>query len=114
MARRVRRALVITFTDIIDTEASRELLSASGALRRHHNALCVTISNRDVSEMAAQMPVTEGDLYEKAMAQRMLSERESALERLRGSGVGILDVDASELTIATVNRYLNLKSRGAL
>ncbi|RYG63947.1 DUF58 domain-containing protein, partial [bacterium] len=114
MARRVRRALVVTFTDIIDAEASRELLNASGALRRHHNALCVTINNRDVNEMAAKVPLIESDLYEKAMAQKMLSERESALERLRASGVGILDAEASELTVATVNRYLNLKARGAL
>ena len=114
MARRVRRALVVTFTDIIDTSASRELLSASGALRKHHNALCVTIANRDVSEMAAQFPQNEDALYQKAMAQRMLSEREGALEKLRASGVGILDVEANELTVATVNRYLNLKSRGAL
>jgi uncharacterized protein (DUF58 family) len=114
MARRVRRALVVTFTDIIDPEASRELLNASGALRRHHNALCVTINNRDVNEMAAQFPQTDGQLYEKAMAQKMLTERESALERLRASGVGILDVEANELTVSTVNRYLNLKARGAL
>ncbi len=114
MARKVRRALVVTFTDIIDTQASRELLSASGALRKHHNALCVTIANRDVLEMAAQFPETGDALYEKAMAQRMLSEREGALERLRASGVGILDVEANQLTVATVNRYLSLKSRGAL
>lgn len=114
MARKVRRSLVVTFTDIIDPEASRELLNASGALRRHHNALCVTINNRDVIDMAAMFPQTDSDLYEKAMAQRMLGQRESALEKLRASGVGILDVEASELTIATVNRYLALKSRGAL
>jgi uncharacterized protein (DUF58 family) len=114
MARKVRRALVVTFTDIIDPEASRELLNASGALRRHHNALCVTINNRDVIDMAAIYPQTDSDLYEKAMAQRMLGQREGALEKLRASGVGILDVEASELTIATVNRYLALKSRGAL
>jgi uncharacterized protein (DUF58 family) len=48
------------------------------------------------------------------MAQRMLGERENALEKLRASGVGIIDVEANELTVATVNRYLNLKSRGAL
>jgi len=114
MASRVRRALVVTFTDIIDTSASRELLSASGALRKHHNALCVTIANRDVIEMAAQFPQNDDALYQKAMAQRMLGEREGALEKLRASGVGILDVEARDLTVATVNRYLTLKSRGAL
>jgi uncharacterized protein (DUF58 family) len=114
MTRRLRRALVVTFTDIVDPEASRELLNASAGLRRHHNALCVTINNRDVMDMAAKFPSSTSELYEKAMAQRMLSQRQSALESLRGFGVGILDVEAGELSIAAVNRYLALKSRGAL
>ena len=114
LARRLRRGLVVTFTDIIDPEASRELLNASAALRRHHNALCVTINNRDVLDLAAHNPQTAGELYEKAMAQRMLNQREAALENLRAFGVGILDVEARELSVATLNRYLSMKSRGTL
>ena len=114
LSRRVRRALVVTFTDLIDPDASRELLQASGSLRRRHNALCVSINNRDVMDLAGLMPQEASELYSKAMAQRMLAQRAAALEGLRRQGVGILDVDASELTIATVNRYLDLKSRAAL
>jgi uncharacterized protein (DUF58 family) len=114
LSRKMRRALVVTFTDLIDPDASRELLSASGALRRHHNPLCVTINNRDVMDMAGVMPERAEELYQKAMAQKMLHQRQGALEALRRNGVGILDVEASHLTIATVNRYLDLKSRGAL
>ncbi|MBV9864866.1 MAG: DUF58 domain-containing protein [Abitibacteriaceae bacterium] len=114
MARKLRRCLVMTFTDLIDPTASRELLTASGALRRHHNALCVTINNRDVIDLAEMMPESASDLYQKAMAQRMLAQRHNALEELRKHGVGILDVAAEQLTIAAVNRYLDLKSRTAL
>ncbi|HEX8550973.1 MAG TPA: DUF58 domain-containing protein [Abditibacteriaceae bacterium] len=114
MGRRIRRALVVTFTDLIDPDASRELLAASGALRRHHNPLCVTINNRDVMDLAAQMPRTADDMYAKAMAQRMLSQRTQALRELSNRGVGILDVEASQLTVSTVNRYLDLKARAAL
>ncbi len=114
LARRLRRSLIVTFTDIIDPEASRELLNASAALRRHHNALCVTINNRDVTELAAIYPQTSAQLYDKAMARRMITQRESALENLRAFGVGILDVEARELSVATVNRYLNMKSRGTM
>ncbi len=114
LARKMRRALVVTFTDLIDPDASRELLSASGALRRHHNPLCVTINNRDVMDLAAAMPQRGEELYQKAMAQKMLHQRQGALEALRHNGVGILDVEAAQLTVATVNRYLDLKSRGAL
>lgn len=114
LARKLRRALVVTFTDLIDPEASRELLQASATLRRHHNPLCVTINNRDVIEMAQAFPNNPPQLYEKAMAQRMLQQRGAALEALRGAGAGILDVEANQLSVSTVNRYLDLKSRGAL
>ncbi len=112
--RKVRRALVVTFTDLIDAEASKELLLASGALRRHHNPLCVTINNRDVIDMAGVLPQRAEEMYSKAMAMKMLHSRSAALEELRQRGVGILDVEARELTVATVNRYLDLKARAAL
>ena len=59
LARKLRRSLVITFTDIIDPEASRELLQGSATLRRHHNALCVSISNLDVLDLARVLPAFE-------------------------------------------------------
>lgn len=114
IGRKVRRALVVTFTDLIDAEASRELLMASGALRKHHNPLCVTINNRDVIEMAGVLPSRAEEMYSKAMAMKMLHGRSQALEELRQRGVGILDVEARELTVNTVNRYLDLKARMAL
>ena len=114
MSRKLRRALVVTFTDLIDAEASRELIQASGTLRRHHNALCVTINNRDVTEMAQHLPQTSDEIYSKAMAQRMLTQRAGALENLRQRGVGVLDVEAEQLSVATVNKYLEMKARGAL
>jgi uncharacterized protein (DUF58 family) len=114
IGRKVRRALVVTFTDLIDVEASRELLMASAALRKHHNPLCVTINNRDVIEMAGVLPARAEEMYEKAMAMKMLHGRSQALEELRQRGVGILDVESTQLTVATVNRYLDLKARMAL
>jgi len=114
LARKIRRSLVITFTDIIDPEASRELLQNSAAIRRHHNAMCVTINNLDVIDLANSYPVSGAELYDKAMAQRMLTQRGAVLEALRGVGVGIVDAQASQLSVATVNRYLEMKSRGAL
>jgi hypothetical protein len=65
-------------------------------------------------ELARVVPGDTRTMYEKALAQRMLTQRGNALEELRRRGVGILDVPAEQLTIATVNRYLDLKSRAAL
>ena len=114
LARRLRRALVVTFTDLIDPFASRELVAAAGALRKQHNALCVTLQDSDVLDLAATMPETPLQVHQKAMAARMLAEREAGLNELRKRGVSVLDVPASQLSVDTVNKYLDLKSRAAL
>jgi uncharacterized protein (DUF58 family) len=69
-------------------------------------------------------PVAEGlafarvgssdDAYRRAAAASILDEREAIKLHLRKSGVGILEAKAGELAIATVNRYLEIKSRHAL
>jgi uncharacterized protein (DUF58 family) len=110
-SRKVRRAQVVTFTDVIDPLASQELIAASANLRRSHRALCVAILNRDVSEMAAQFPQEMDELYAKAMAQRLEWQRSATFETLRQNGVGVLDTDAANLSVATVNRYLAFKAR---
>lgn len=113
LSRKLRRALVVTFTDIVDPETSSELLTASAALRRRHNPLCITINNQDVLEMAAKTPADVPQVYQKAMATRMLTGRRQALENLRHHGVGVLDVASEHLALETVNRYLELKARAA-
>ncbi len=111
--RKLRRSLIVTFTDVIDPFASQELVAAAASLRRSHNALCISISNRDVSDLAARFPLDLPEMFDKAMAQRLLWQRSAALENLRSRGVGVLDVDASALSAATVDRYLEMKARGA-
>jgi uncharacterized protein (DUF58 family) len=45
------------------------------------------------------------------VAGRLLEERQITLEQLQRQGVLTLDVPADELSIAVVNRYLELKAR---
>jgi hypothetical protein len=44
----------------------------------------------------------------------MLLDREAMKRRVAGDGVTLVDVDASELNLAAVNAYLNIKARGVL
>ena len=44
----------------------------------------------------------------------MITERLTALQRMRDAGVVVLDVPPDAMAAAVVNQYLELKSRGAL
>jgi len=83
-------------------------------LARSSLPLVVTISDPDVHSAAAQVPRDSLSVYRRAIASQMLDERRLTLDTLRKRGVLTLDVPANQLSLAVVNRYLELKARTAL
>lgn len=106
-----RRALVVLFTDLVDEEASRGLVRAVADLAGRHLVLCVVLADPHVAEIAAARPASSVALYEKVVASEVLEARAAALGVLQRRGVHTLDVEASKLTVATIQRYLELKRR---
>ena len=119
-----KRALVVLFTDVLDVRSSRALLAhvARGATK--HLALVVALRNDAMFAAADGQPYehagTEGTpdprtpLYTRAAAEELVQARAEALERMRRTGAIVLDISPHQMTAAVVNRYLELKARGAL
>jgi len=106
-----KRSLAVLFTDLVDEEASRRLIAHVSAAYPRHLPLVVTLSDPDLHRSARAAPADEAALFERAVASQVLMDREQALASLRGRGAIVLDVPAGELTVAVVNRYLELKER---
>jgi uncharacterized protein (DUF58 family) len=111
-----KRALIVFFTDVIDVRASRSLLAHVAGSASRHLTLVVALRNDDV--FAAARPSTAGSgalaVYQAAAAEEVIQAREEALERMRRAGVVVVDVSPAMMTAGVVNRYLELKARGAL
>lgn len=109
-----RRSLVVVFTDLVTLEAAQPLIAAMTRLARRHLPLCVTISDPNVVSLAGA-PVSSSDgLYQRAVAEMLLDERQVILDTLRRNGVLTLDVPADKLTVSLIDSYLELKARGRL
>lgn len=109
-----KRALVAVFTELQGKEPSHRLLATLSAMAPRHLPLVITQRNRDV-EALSRIPVgKEADVYESAVAESILADKASALRLLQARGVMVLDVFPEELTVASVNRYLEIKARGRL
>jgi uncharacterized protein (DUF58 family) len=113
-ARQRRRALVVFFTDVIDVRASRALLAYVGRSAVRHLVVVVALRNDELVAAAAPRAERELPLYEAAAAEELIHGREEALERMRRAGVAVLDVSPQSMAAAVVNRYLEIKARGAL
>lgn len=110
-ARTSRRALVVLFTDVVDEQASRGLVAAVTRLAGNNLVLCCLLADPRLAELSAATPATTTELYERVVAHEVRDARERALAILRQRGVHTIDVPAERLTVATIQRYLELKKR---
>lgn len=109
-----KRSLVVIFTDLSGGLTMQSLVSHVAVLTRRSLPLVVTISDPDVHAAARQRPANSLAAYQRAAAGQLLDERKVALDTLQRQGVHTLDVPANQLSIAVINRYLELKGRTML
>jgi uncharacterized protein (DUF58 family) len=109
-----RRSLVIVLTDVLDPEASRDLVAHAIRLRQRHLVMVVAMSDPEVLA-ARNAPIERvSRAYEWAAAEELISARRASFEQLRQGGVLGLDVEAGRLSPSLVERYLELKERALL
>jgi uncharacterized protein (DUF58 family) len=109
-----RRALIVFFTDVIDVRASKALVAHVSRSAARHLVVVVALRNDALFAAATPRSNTELAIYEGAAAEELLIGRDEALERMRRVGVTVLDVSPERMAAAVVNRYLDIKARGAL
>lgn len=113
-AKHKKRALIVLFTDLASGLAAQTLVTQIAPLWPRHLPLLVAIGDPGVVELARRMPADSPSVYERMVAEQLLDERVVTMESLRRRGVLTLDVPANQLTIAVVNRYLELKAVGRI
>ena len=109
-----KRALIVIFTDLSGGLSLETLVSQVSVLARRSLPLVVTISDPDIHTIARQRPTDSLSVYQRAAAAQLLDERQLVLDTLHRRGVLTLDVPANQLSIAVINRYLELKARTML
>lgn len=109
-----KRALVVVFTELQGREPSRRLLATLGGMTRRHLPLVVTQRDRATEARARRQPASEPEAFESAVLESLLGDKAAALRLLAARGALVLDVYPEEVSVASVNRYLEVKARGRL
>ena len=109
-----RRSLIAFFTDVIDPVAQSGVLAELGTLAKRHVVLCIFMNDAAVSQAVAHTPRTVNESFGLGVALGLSLERAVAAKTLQRAGVLVIDVPAEKLSIAAVDEYLRVKSRGLL
>ncbi len=110
-----RRALIVVFTQVHDDVSAQALVRYTRGLLPRHLPLIILLRDPELEDMARVRP---GDaaptLFRRAAAAELLGWRDRQVHTLRQLGALVLDVEPQRLTIALVNRYLEIKARHLL
>ncbi|HEV2642488.1 MAG TPA: DUF58 domain-containing protein [Candidatus Elarobacter sp.] len=109
-----RRSLVVLFTDLFDPIASSAVLGAAKLLTTRHLVLVVLMNDAAIAGALRRTPADAGDAYRAAVAATLSDERAHAVATLRNRGMLVVDVPAAELTVALLDAYVDVKTRGLL
>ncbi len=113
-ARLKRRALVILFTEFVDTVTAELMLESVQRLTKRHAIIFVTLKDAYLEETVDRAPNSFQDVARAVIAHDFLRDRHVVFERLARMGVHCLDVPARALSVRLINRYLQIKQRGLL
>lgn len=109
-----RRSLLVCFSDVEDEEQALAMAAALGPLSKRHLTLLARVADPRLFELAHAGVETRGDLFRRAAAQQLESERARAGSTLSGRGIHTLDAEPQDLATALVSFYFDVKERGAL
>jgi uncharacterized protein (DUF58 family) len=110
----LRRSLLCVFTDFLDEEQAATLVDPLRRLARRHLPLCISVKDTALAQLLRTPPNEPEVAYQHAVASELLMEREAMKRRIGQDGVQIIDVNPEELSLAAVNKYLEIKARGSL
>lgn len=109
-----RRALVVVFSDVENSDEARALAVALSPLSNRHIVLLGRVADPRLKELT-EVPLSEPrDLYSKAAALLFTEERKRAGSTLDSFGVHSLESEPQDLAGALVSFYFYVKDRSLL
>jgi uncharacterized protein (DUF58 family) len=109
-----RRALVVLFTDFVDTTTAELLIESIGRVAGKHAVIFVTLRDTTLAQLMSATPGEYEDVAKAVIAHDLQQERDIVFERLERLGIQCLDVAPSGLSAGLINRYLRIKQRGLI
>lgn len=108
------RSLLVLFTNFETEFAMRRALPMLRRINQKHVLVVVFFQNTDLQELAYEQPKTTKDIYQSAVAERMISTKGRIAQELRQNGIQTILTLPAELSINTINKYLELKAKGSI
>lgn len=108
------RSLLVLFTNFETVFAMRRALPMLRRLNQKHVLVVVFFQNAELQELAYQPVQNSQEMYQAIVAEKMISVKSGIARELRQNGIQTILSLPEELSVNTINKYLELKAKGAI
>ncbi len=108
------RSLLILFTNFESFGGMQRQLPYLRMIAKHHLLLVVFFENTELKDLALKKAKDIEGVYVKTIAEKFMHEKKMIVKELQSHGILSILTNPQNLTINTVNKYLELKARQAI
>ncbi len=105
------RSLLILFTNFESLESLQRELPALKRIARYHLLLVVFFENTELKVLTDKKAIKIEDIYIKTIAEKFAFEKKLMVKELHMNGILSILTSPEHLTVNTINKYLELKTR---
>ncbi len=115
MKRKVKhRSLILLFTNYETIESMQRHLPYLQGMARSHLLVVVFFKNTELNQLIDKKAANVFDIFEKVTAEKYDFEKRLIVNELRKYGIYSVLTEPENLTVDTINKYLEIKARGLL
>ena len=107
-----QRSLLLLFTNFESRVSMQRQLPYLRRLAKRHVLVVIFFENTEVQELLKQPAHSMEDIYLKGVAEKFTLEKQLIAKELQQHGVFTVLTSPENLTVNTINKYLELKARG--
>ncbi|HEX6190926.1 MAG TPA: DUF58 domain-containing protein [Chitinophagaceae bacterium] len=108
------RSLLILFTNFESMEGLQREMPALKKIAHYHLLLVVFFENTELKTLVESKAATIEDIYIKTIAEKFAFEKRLMVKELHMNGIPSILTSPENLTVNTVNKYLELKTRTSI
>ncbi len=110
----IGRSLLLLFTNFESKYALERALPYLRRINGFHLLVVIFFENVEIENFARQDAKTMEDIYTQTVARNFLAEKTGMVQTLRQHGIQSILTRPEDLSARTINKYLELKSRGMI
>ena len=108
------RSLLLLYTNFESFYALERVLPILRRINNIHLLVVVFFENTEIKAFAREEVSTTEDIYYQTVAQNFIADKVQMVQKLRQYGIQAILTKPEELSINSINKYLELKSRGLI